>query len=38
MDKQVERERSTVNIPVTGMTCGSCVARVEKALQGTEGV
>ena len=27
-----------ITIPVTGMTCGSCVARVEKALSKTEGV
>ncbi len=33
-----ERERSTVEIPVTGMTCASCVRRVEKALGGVEGV
>ena len=33
-----ERERSTVEIPVTGMTCASCVRRVEKALGKVEGV
>lgn len=33
-----ERERSTVEIPVTGMTCASCVGRVEKALGKVEGV
>ena len=33
-----ERERSTVEIPVEGMTCASCVRRVEKALGKVEGV
>jgi Cu+-exporting ATPase len=32
-----ERE-STVEIPITGMTCASCVARNEKALRKVEGV
>ena len=27
----------TVEFPVTGMTCASCVRRVEKALGGVEG-
>ena len=31
-------ERSTVEFPVTGMTCASCVRRVEKALGRVEGV
>ena len=30
--------RSTVEFPVTGMTCASCVRRVEKALGRVEGV
>jgi P-type Cu+ transporter len=30
--------RELITIPVTGMTCASCVARVEKALSKTEGV
>ena len=33
-----ERERATVEIPVEGMTCASCVGRVEKALQKVSGV
>lgn len=33
-----QRELGKVTIPVTGMTCGSCVARVEKALGQAEGV
>ena len=33
-----ERERATVEIPVEGMTCASCVGRVEKALRKVEGV
>jgi len=31
-------DRSTVEFPVTGMTCASCVRRVEKALDRVEGV
>ncbi len=27
-----------VRLRIHGMTCGSCVARVERALQGVEGV
>ena len=30
--------RSKVTLPVRGMTCASCVAHVEKALKGVEGV
>jgi Cu+-exporting ATPase len=33
-----ERRRGEVEIPVTGMTCASCVRRVEKALGKVEGV
>ena len=33
-----QRELGKVTIPVSGMTCGSCVARVEKALAEAEGV
>ncbi|HEX5848215.1 MAG TPA: heavy metal translocating P-type ATPase [Rubrobacter sp.] len=32
------RERAVVEIPVTGMTCASCVRRVEKALGSVEGI
>ena len=27
-----------LNLPITGMTCASCVARVEKALKAVPGV
>ncbi len=30
--------RESITIPVTGMTCASCVGRVEKALSNTDGV
>ena len=30
--------RGMVTIPVTGMTCASCVRRVERALSRKEGV
>ncbi len=34
-----EKERlARITIPVTGMTCASCVRRVERALSGKEGV
>ena len=33
-----ERERSTFEIPIIGMTCASCVRRVEKALLEVSGV
>ena len=38
MSETGQRERQRVTIPVTGMTCASCVARVEKALGKAEGV
>ena len=33
-----ERERATVEIPVEGMTCASCVGRVERAILKVPGV
>jgi Cu+-exporting ATPase len=33
-----ELKRSTIGIPVSGMTCASCVRRVERALSKAEGV
>jgi copper chaperone CopZ len=33
-----KRDLSMVTIPVTGMTCASCVRRVERALSRREGV
>jgi P-type Cu+ transporter len=34
----MSREGRKVAIPVTGMSCAACSARVEKALSRTEGV
>src|SRR5450830_605962 len=31
-------KKTTVELPITGMTCASCVARNEKALRNVEGV
>ena len=36
--KMETKELKTLTLPVEGMTCASCVARVEKALKRTEGV
>ena len=38
MTEPVPPAFETVSLPVEGMTCASCVLRVEKALQGVEGV
>ncbi|HWI45944.1 MAG TPA: heavy metal translocating P-type ATPase [Rubrobacter sp.] len=39
MEKTNEKERlERIDIPVTGMTCASCVRRVERALSKQEGV
>ncbi|NUN69729.1 MAG: copper-translocating P-type ATPase [Bacteroidetes bacterium] len=34
----METKIQTITVPVKGMTCASCVARVEKVLKGMEGV
>ncbi len=34
----MSKEKQTVKLPIQGMTCASCVAHVQKALEGTEGV
>ena len=33
-----EHEAQQITLPVTGMTCASCVRNVERALQRTDGV
>ena len=35
---QTEPRPTTVTLPITGMTCASCVRRIEKALSRVEGV
>jgi Cu+-exporting ATPase len=34
----VERPFERVDLPITGMTCASCAAKIEKKLNGLEGV
>jgi len=36
--KGLSGQIQTLNLPIEGMTCASCVARVEKALKKVEGV
>jgi len=36
--KQQLRESVTLDFPVRGMSCASCVGRVEKALRAVDGV
>ena len=38
VDSKSEQETRDVSFPVTGMTCASCVRRIEKALSKVEGV
>jgi len=33
-----QRTEANINLPIEGMTCATCVGRVEKALSATEGV
>src|SRR5919198_5314585 len=37
-EPDAERPREEVSVPVTGMTCASCVRRIEKRLNRLEGV
>ncbi|MBI3024528.1 MAG: heavy-metal-associated domain-containing protein, partial [Candidatus Tectomicrobia bacterium] len=38
MQTEQTREQETLELPVGGMTCASCAARIEKQLSGLEGV
>ena len=38
MENQKNQSQQTVILPIIGMTCASCVARIEKGLQTLEGV
>ncbi|MBP1691867.1 MAG: copA, partial [Bacteroidetes bacterium] len=38
MKAATQEKTETINLPVEGMTCASCVLRVEKALKNVEGV
>jgi P-type Cu+ transporter len=35
---EIKQAESTIEIPIEGMTCASCVTRVEKALRSVEGI
>jgi Cu+-exporting ATPase len=37
-DASVESARAVVTLPITGMTCGACAARLQKALTRADGV
>jgi len=36
--KGLEKDLERINIPITGMSCASCAARIEKGLSSAEGV
>src|SRR5437763_11771864 len=38
INKPASQSEPTISIPISGMTCASCVRRVEKALAKVEGV
>ncbi|MBZ0120845.1 MAG: heavy-metal-associated domain-containing protein, partial [Sandaracinaceae bacterium] len=38
LGRAVAEATSQIDLPITGMTCASCVTRIEKALGGVEGV
>ncbi|MCC6877214.1 MAG: copper-translocating P-type ATPase [Sandaracinaceae bacterium] len=38
LGRVVEEAAARIDLPITGMTCASCVTRIEKALGGVDGV
>jgi P-type Cu+ transporter len=38
MRRRIEKAVQTVEIPIAGMSCASCVAKIEAALAGERGV
>ncbi len=38
IDKKLENEKKNITLNISGMTCASCVAKVEKALKNVNGV
>ncbi len=37
-ERVLEPEKTTLSIPITGMTCATCTNTVTRALEGVEGV